>query len=383
MHTCAVIVAAGLASRMQYCDKQAVVIGEKTVLERCLEQFESSEDIQSIVLVTRAEKRESLLHSFSSVSKLYAVVEGGNTRQQSVCAGISAVPPETDFFAIHDGARPFVSHEVIRRAVEMAKKTGAAAAAIPVKDTIKVADDQQVIRCTPDRSHLFACQTPQVFSAAYYRKALELARQQSKDYTDDCQLLEAAGFPVTLTPGSEENFKITTWQDVEVAKAMKGDNLPGFRIGHGYDVHALREGRRLVLCGVEIPYEKGLDGHSDADVAVHALMDALLGAAGLGDIGRHFSDTDPQYKNADSLLLLERVIELLQKKKWKIANTDLTIIAQKPKLLPYIEKMSENLSAVLKISKDAVNVKATTEEYLGFTGRGEGISAHAVCLLQK
>lgn len=383
MHTCAIIVAAGSASRMQYCDKQALMIGGKTVLARCLEQFESSPDIQSIVLVTRQGQKEAVMERFSYIEKLYAVVEGGKSRQLSVCAGVLAVPKETDLFAIHDGARPFVDQEIIHEAVEAAKNNGAAAAAIPVKDTIKEADSQRLILHTPDRSHLFACQTPQVFSAHYYRQALDNAIRRGKEYTDDCQLLEAAGFPVILTQGKEQNFKITTWQDVEVAKAMLESASPVVRVGHGYDVHALSKNRKLTLCGVEVPFEKGLIGHSDADVAVHALIDGLLGAAGLGDIGRHFPDSDPKYAGINSLLLLDQIVEILQSQGWKIGNADLTIVAQRPKLSPYLPRMLANISEHLRVSQEQVNVKATTEEHLGFTGKEEGISSFAVCVLQK
>lgn len=204
-----------------------------------------------------------------------------------------------------------------------------------------------------------------------------------KEYTDDCQLLEAAGFPVVLTQGKERNFKITTWQDVEVAKAMLESVLPVVRVGHGYDVHALALNRKLILCGVEVPFEKGLMGHSDADVAVHALIDGLLGAAGLGDIGRHFPDSDPKYAGIDSLLLLDQVVKTLESQGWKIGNVDLTIVAQRPRLSPYLPKMLATIAKHLHVPQERANVKATTEEHMGFTGKEQGISSFAVCILQK
>ena len=195
------------------------------------------------------------------------------------------------------------------------------------------------------------------------------------DLTDDCQLFEQAGRPVLLTPGDYANFKITTPEDLREDRQM--------RIGHGYDVHKLVEGRPLILGGVNIPYEKGLLGHSDADVLAHAVMDALLGAAALGDIGRHFPDSDPAYKGADSLKLMEEVRALLEKEGWKLENLDATILCQAPKLAPHIEAMGRNIAARLGAEPGQVNIKATTEEGLGFTGLGQGIVAHAVALITR
>ena len=197
--------------------------------------------------------------------------------------------------------------------------------------------------------------------------------------TDDASLFELAGLPVRLTAGEYANYKITTREDLPGGGIQQGENA--MRIGHGYDVHRLVEGRPLILGGVNVPFEKGLLGHSDADVLAHAVMDAGLGAAALGDIGRHFPDTDPAYAGADSLKLLDHVVELLEEKGYQVGNVDATILAQKPKLAPYIEKMRDNLAARMKVEPDQVNVKATTEEKLGFTGAEEGIAAHAVALL--
>ena len=218
---------------------------------------------------------------------------------------------------------------------------------------------------------LFAVQTPQCFSRALYLQALARVQgDKARLVTDDCSLFELAGFPVTLTQGDYANLKITTREDLKGERTM--------RFGHGYDVHRLVEGRRLILGGVDIPYEKGLLGHSDADVLLHAVADALLGAAALGDIGRHFPDSDPRYKGADSLKLLQAVGDMLRKAGYTVGNIDATILCQAPKLAPYIPLMRQNIAACLGMDVGRVSVKATTEEHLGFTGAGQGIAAHAV-----
>ena len=304
--------------------------------------------------------------------------------RREVCAVVQGSVPDTTailaaaegaLVAIHDAARPFVSRAVITAALEAAARTGAAAPAVPVKDTIKVAQGGRVVS-TPDRAMLYAVQTPQCFSREKYRQALAcVTGEQARQVTDDCSLFELAGMPVELTAGDYGNYKITTPDDLKKEKTM--------RIGHGYDVHRLVEDRKLILGGVEIPYEKGLLGHSDADVLLHAVMDAVLGAAALGDIGRHFPDTDPAYRGADSLALTRAVAALIREHGYTVGNIDATILCQKPKLAPYIEEMRRNIAAAFGVAADAVSVKATTEEHLGFTGEGLGIAAHAVALLES
>ena len=228
---------------------------------------------------------------------------------------------------------------------------------------------------TPERSTLFAVQTPQCFRTALYRQALDAVDTATAALvTDDCSLFELAGLPVTLTEGDYANLKITTPEDLQKEKTM--------RIGHGYDVHRLVEGRKLILGGVEIPYEKGLLGHSDADVLLHAVMDAVLGAAALGDIGKHFPDTDPAYKGADSLALTREVAAILTRHGYKLGNIDATLLCQAPKLAPHIPAMRQNIADAFGVDISAVSVKATTEEHLGFTGEGLGIAAHAVALIE-
>ena len=364
----AIIVAAGSSRRMGF-DKLFYEMDGTPVLEHTIRKFEQHPLIQQIVLVAGA-NIEQVKQLAQNCTKDIVVVQGGATRGQSVQNGLKEAKGE--YIAIHDGARPFVSQEIITQTIQKAWEVGAAAPAVAVKDTIKVAKNTMV-ESTPARENLYAVQTPQVFSKEQYQKALELV--QDDTVTDDCQLFERAGLPVCLTQGSYENYKITTPDDLKEEKKV--------RIGHGYDVHKLVENRKLILGGVEIPYEKGLLGHSDADVLTHAVMDALLGAAALGDIGKHFPDTDSRYKGADSLKLAEHVADLLQEKGWKIGNIDATILCQAPKLAPHIAAMRENLAKVLQMDIDAVSVKATTEEKLGFTGAGQGIAVHAVALLEK
>ena len=380
--TCAaVIVAAGSATRMQGIDKMLAPLAGVPVVLRSVRALAASDCIDSLVLVTRAELMETLRMLCAEVSKPVTVVAGGASRPESVLAGLAALPEGTELAAIHDGARPLVTQSVIAEAVEAAGRCGAAAPAVPVHDTIKQAENG-LVRATPERKTLFAVQTPQVFDVKLLKTVLREAMERGIALTDDCSAVEAAGKPVVLTQGCEENLKITTPVDLTLAEAIL-KRRKTMRIGHGYDVHRLTEGRRLILGGVEIPFERGLDGHSDADVLVHALMDALLGAAGLRDIGVLFPDNDPAYKNISSMLLLDRVMQTLERAGYAVGNVDVTVLAQRPKLKDYIPVMRENLARAMKIPLDCVNIKATTEEGLGFTGSGEGIACHAVCLLER
>ena len=380
--TCAaVIVAAGSATRMQGIDKMLVPLAGVPVVLRSVRALAASDCIDSLVIVTRTECMETLRTLCAEVSKPVTVVAGGASRPESVLAGLAALPEGTELAAIHDGARPLVTQAVIAEAVEAAERCGAAAPAVPVHDTIKQAENG-LVRATPERKTLFAVQTPQVFDVKLLKTVLRAAMERGIALTDDCSAVEAAGKPVVLTQGCEENLKITTPVDLTLAEAILKWRKT-MRIGHGYDVHRLTEGRRLILGGVEIPFERGLDGHSDADVLVHALMDALLGAAGLRDIGVLFPDNDPAYKNISSMLLLDRVMLTLEHAGYAVGNVDVTVLAQRPKLKDYIPVMRENLARAMKIPLDCVNIKATTEEGLGFTGSGEGIACHAVCLLER
>lgn len=369
----AIIVAAGASRRMGF-DKLSYRLPDgQTVLEKSCAALAAHPAVTQLVLVAGA-NRETCERIAQRCPKPCVVVAGGETRADSVRHGLEAASGE--LVAIHDAARPFVSQAVITAALQAAAQTGAAAPAVPVKDTIKVADADGRVQNTPDRATLYAVQTPQCFSRKLYLEALErVTGDKAHLVTDDCSLFELAGMPVTLTQGEYENYKITTKEDLQKEKTM--------RIGHGYDVHRLVEGRKLILGGVDIPYEKGLLGHSDADVLLHAIMDAVLGAAALGDIGKHFPDTDPAYKGADSLALTRAVAKLIAEHGYTVGNIDATILCQAPKLAPHIAAMRQNIADAFGIPLDAVSVKATTEEHLGFTGEGLGIAAHAVALLEN
>ena len=369
----AIIVAAGASRRMGF-DKLSYRLPDgQTVLEKSCAALAAHPAVTQLVLVAGA-NRETCERIAQRCPKPCVVVAGGETRADSVRHGLEVASGE--LVAIHDAARPFVSQAVITAALQAAAQTGAAAPAVPVKDTIKVADADGRVQNTPDRATLYAVQTPQCFSRKLYLEALErVTGEKAHLVTDDCSLFELADFPVTLTQGDYENYKITTKEDLQKEKTM--------RIGHGYDVHRLVEGRKLILGGVDIPYEKGLLGHSDADVLLHAIMDAVLGAAALGDIGKHFPDTDPAYQGADSLALTRAVAKLIAEHGYTVGNIDATILCQAPKLAPHIAAMRQNIADAFGVSLDAVSVKATTEEHLGFTGEGLGIAAHAVALLEN
>lgn len=379
----AIVVAAGSATRMGG-EKQRLLLGGMPVLARTLTVLQTTPCIDEIVLVAREADRAEFAEYATryGISKLAAVVCGGSTRQQSVQNGVAAVSNQATLLAIHDGARPLITPHDVTAVVDAAAEYGGATAATPVKDTIKLANDDGTIASTPDRSRLWAVQTPQVFCRTQYCQATAAALAAERDFTDDCQLFEFAGFSVRLVSTGYQNIKITTPEDMIAARGFLEEETV-MRIGHGYDVHRLVEGRRLILGGVDIPFEKGLLGHSDADVLTHAVMDALLGAAALGDIGKWFPDTDEAYRGADSLALLRRVMEILSERGFSVVNIDATILAQAPKLRPYIDHMRENLAAACSLPLDDVSVKATTEEKLGFTGSGDGMAVHAVCLLEK
>lgn len=381
----AVLAAAGSSTRMGF-DKLSYPLGAHTVLEESLLAFDRCPQVNEIVLVVGKHAGLQAEKAAAVCTTPVVLVPGGATRAESVKAGVLAA--HGDIVAIHDAARPFVSQTVIQTVLAAAERTGAAAPAVPVKDTIKQAvpgDGKTVpadclVQDTPDRSTLYAVQTPQCFDRAKYLQALEqLPEEKARLVTDDCSLFELAGMPVQLVEGDYTNIKITTREDL--LPYRKEDTA--MRIGHGYDVHKLVEGRPLILGGVQIPYEKGLLGHSDADVLAHAISDALLGAAALGDIGQHFPDTDPAYAGADSLKLARAVVELVAEKGYHVENVDATILCQAPKLAPHILAMRQNLARALQMDVEDVSVKATTEEHLGFTGAGQGIAVHAVALLTR
>lgn len=376
MTCCAIILAAGSSSRMNGTNKQFLELGGIPVLMRSVLNFEHCAKVSEIVIAARECDCAAIENECKKygITKLKKVCAGGKDRAESAKIAFGYVD-DCEYVAVHDGARPFADSELIENVIKAAEETGAAIAAIPVTDTVKKAENG-FITATPPRSSLFSAQTPQVFKKELYEK---MCRVEGA-VTDDSSLAEQLGVRVKIAEGCPKNIKITMPADIAIGEVYAGKGEKMFRIGHGYDVHRLVPERRLVLGGVEIPCELGLLGHSDADVLLHAVCDALLGALALGDIGKHFPDTDPKYKGADSMKLLEHVFALIEERGYRLSNLDATISAEKPKLAPYIVQMRENIARVCKASPEQVSVKATTEEGLGL--KGEGIGATCVCILE-
>ncbi len=379
---CAIIVAGGNSSRMKNMgNKQLLKVGGIPVLIRTIKAFEGASSIGKIIVVANKDYLEEIKQLISSYrcQKVFGVVQGGSTRGESVSNGLNCVD-NTDFVAVHDGARPFISSQKIDEAVDFAKEKGNCVLAIPLSDTAKEVDGNGVITNTPDRHKLRLIQTPQIFPLDTLKEAYQKAENDGFCGTDDSSLVERLDIKVHTLMGDYNNIKITTPEDLPRGEAiLKGAG--NMRVGYGFDVHQLVPERKLILGGVTIPHHLGLKGHSDADVLIHAVMDALLGAAALGDIGKLFPDNDNSFKDIDSRILLRRVKEALVENGFSAGNIDATISAQKPKLAPFIDQMRANISADLGIDISLVSVKATTTEGLGFEGREEGISASAICTI--
>ncbi len=381
----AIIPAAGFGTRMELDHpKQFHQLGDAPILIHTVRAFLQNSHIDHIVVVipsNRIEQTREIVTRYIGQHDRITLVPGGKRRQDSVQEGLKALSQETDIVLVHDGARPFVSQATINRCYETAVTEGAAIAAVPVKDTLKKGDTTLKVIDTVERENLWHAQTPQ---AARRELLVEAFRKLGeKNVTDESSLLELAGIPVTLVAGSETNIKITRQEDLHLAeRIMQNSANRAPRIGHGFDAHRLVENRKLVLGGITIPYSLGLAGHSDADVLTHALCDAILGALGEGDIGHHFPDSDAQFNTIFSITLLERVIGLAATHSYSLANCDITIVCQTPRLAPFFGQMKNLLAKTCRVEIGSINIKATTTEKMGFTGREEGISCHAVVLLQ-
>jgi 2-C-methyl-D-erythritol 4-phosphate cytidylyltransferase/2-C-methyl-D-erythritol 2,4-cyclodiphosphate synthase len=365
--------------------KQYHLLAGIPILIHTVRAFINNSHINRIVVVVPVDwidQTKTLFKHYQINDTNLALIAGGRRRQDSVQAGLKALDDDTAIVLVHDGARPLVSREIIDRCYLAALQSGAAIAAVPVKDTLKRADDDGKVTATIDRTSLWQAQTPQAIRKELLAKAFKY--NGDADVTDESSLLENAAIPVTLVAGAESNIKITHPEDLLLAeKIIQRHVQPRIRIGHGYDAHRFAENRKLVLGGVTVPHSHGLAGHSDADVLTHALCDALLGALGLGDIGRHFPDSDEKFSGIYSITLLEHVIALASEQGYGISNADITLICQSPRLAPYIDEMRDLLGRTCKVDPSALNIKATTTEKMGFTGRKEGISCHAVVLLQS
>jgi 2-C-methyl-D-erythritol 4-phosphate cytidylyltransferase / 2-C-methyl-D-erythritol 2,4-cyclodiphosphate synthase len=373
MRIAALLVAAGAGSRFgAETPKQFLTIVGKPVIRHAAEALAAH--VSHLQPVGDAGPIEAALRGLAGC---LPVVPGGVTRQDSVRAGLEALAPHRpDIVLVHDAARPFIPEGTIPALLAALKESPGAIPAAPVADTLKRVV-RGVITETVPRIGLFLAQTPQAFR---FQTLLAAHRSGVTGATDDASLLEAAGEMVEVVPGSDDNIKLTYPEDlVRLERIMAVSTTPyATRVGTGFDVHVLEAGRPLFLCGVKVPHEKGLAGHSDADVGIHALCDAIYGALAEGDIGRHFPPSEATWKDADSARFLTHAAERIAARGGQLINADVTLICERPKITPHAPAMIERLAALLGVGPDRISVKATTTERLGFTGRGEGIAAQAV-----
>jgi len=380
----AIVVAAGQGVRAGGdLPKQFRRIAGETLLRRALSSFVDAPAVSLVQPVIRSEDAELARTETAGLSVLPPVF-GGATRQSSVRAGLEALlARKPDIVLVHDAARPFASADLIARAIRAAEKTGAAIPGLPVTDTIKRVDGSGIVETTLDRSSLRLVQTPQAFAfpalIAAHRRAAEQGRD---DFTDDAALAEWAGMKVSVFPGESGNTKFTTAEDFVRAEAVQAATLGDIRIGSGLDVHAFVPGDHVTLGGIRIPHHHALTGHSDADVALHALTDAILGALADGDIGVHFPPSDPQWRGASSDRFLVFAVDRVRARRGRIAHLDLTIVCESPRIGQHRDRMRANIAKLAGVDVDRVAVKATTSEKLGFTGRGEGIVAYATATVR-
>ncbi len=348
------------------------------ILKRTVDAFLQGYAFDEVVVAVPSELAANPPSYLDSV----IVVEGGERRQDSVANAFRAVAPSSQIIVIHDAARPLVPNALIERTIDAASKHGAAIAALPARDTVKRTDASRIVRGTIPREEIFLAQTPQAFRVGVLRDALTLA-SGAADATDEAMLAEQAGHAVYLVEGDPRNLKITTPEDLEIAERLVATNgrAASIRIGNGYDLHRLVTGRQLILGGVAIPFDKGLEGHSDADAVCHAVTDAILGAASAGDIGRHFPDTDALFKGADSIELLKRSVAMVRAAGYAVSNVDVVVIAQQPKLSPHVDAMCASLARAIGIEPAQVSVKGKTNEGVDSVGAGESIAVHAVALI--
>jgi len=378
--TYAVIVAAGRGSRFGgTLPKQYLQLGDATVLRHAVTVFATHPKIAGVQVVIRDEDRGRYAAAVAGLT-LLPPVPGGVERQDSVRLGLEALAPHRpEHVLIHDGARPFCDAALIDRVIAALDHAPAAIPALPLGDTVKrVADG--VIRDTIDRSQLHRAQTPQGFHFAAILEAHRAAA--GRVLTDDSAVAEAAGIAPVVVPGSADNLKVTTADDLAAAERLLLAKCGDVRVGQGFDVHALGPGDHVIICGVRVPHSASLVGHSDADVGLHALTDALLGAIGAGDIGLHFPPSDPRWRGAASDRFLRHAAGLVRERGGHIAAVDVTVICERPKLAPHRAAMVERVAEILEIAAERVSVKATTTDRLGFTGRGEGIAAQAIATVR-
>ncbi len=403
MHATAIIAAGGRGRRLGAAvPKQLLDLGGRPMLLWSVDAFLACERISDVIVVGPPEwvaARPPCLRRQG-----IRLVAGGDRRQDSVANGFDAVLGATDIVLVHDAARPFVDSETINRAIDAAAESGAAVVAVQARDTVKwsPADDtvggggpaarvHRVVERTMARESVFLAQTPQAFRREVLAEAIALGRAGAEG-TDEAALAEQAGYRVRIVAGPARNMKVTTAEDLAMAEAMvrgpgrrsAGDRgLPAIRVGSGYDLHRLVDGRPLILGGVAIPFDRGLAGHSDADALCHAVTDALLGAVSQGDIGQHFPDSDERWRGASSIDLLRRAAAIVAGLGYRVVNVDATIVAERPTLGPFRAAMASGLASALGVEPSSVSVKAKTNEGVDAAGRGEAIAVHAVALIEQ
>jgi 2-C-methyl-D-erythritol 4-phosphate cytidylyltransferase/2-C-methyl-D-erythritol 2,4-cyclodiphosphate synthase len=388
MHVTVIVAAGGAGRRLGAAKpKQLIDIGGGSMLKHSVEAFASHPRISDIVIVLPAGQTSFGLVTSMDPSAMppIRVVAGGERRQDSVANGFDAVSAQTDVVLIHDAARPFVTPDLIDRTIDAAAKHGAAIAALQSRDTVKRVDADGVITGTIPRESIYLAQTPQGFRREVLAKAVAAGRG-GIDATDEAALAEHAGYTVHVVDGDPGNVKITTEEDLAAARARTAAGRKPARTGRagtGYDLHRLVDGRPLVIGGVTIPFERGALGHSDADVVCHAATDAILGAAGLGDIGRHFPDSDPRWTDANSLDLLAQAAAMVAQAGYEMGNLDVTVILERPKIKDAIDGMRAHVAQALGVDVSRVSIKGKTNEGVDAIGRGEAIAAHAVALIRS
>lgn len=384
-----VIVAAGRGERFGDTAKVLASVGGRPALAWVLDTMEAATTVRDVVIVygSHTEALIRALVETGAWAKVTTLVPGGDQRQDSMANGVRAVAGDVEVVLVQDAARPLTTPEIVDLCAEDARATGAAIVAAPVSDTIKRAAGGTILE-TLDRSTLWGAQTPQGFRRELLLDLCNRALRDHTQFTDEASLAELFDVPVRIVPGDRLNIKITHPEDVEIIDALlrtrRGESqMQVPRVGIGYDVHRFASGRRMVLGGVEIPFEKGLDGHSDADVLLHAIADAMLGAAALGDIGVHFPPTDERWRGMSSGDIVRHAVALLRDKGWSPVNIDATIIAEAPKVNPHVPTMRDAIREMTGLGDDAISIKATTNEGMGFVGREEGIAALASATIAR
>jgi len=358
--------------------KQLLRIGNRTMLQHSVAAFDRHPSVAEIVVVLPSEvvaRGQELVGTTAHACRFAA---GGERRQDSVASGFAAMSANCDLILVHDAARPFVTDALISRVIDATETDGVVVPALPASDTVKrVHRGERRVCETIPRDELWLVQTPQGF-----RREVLIAvfASAGEDATDEASLAERAGFPVHIVTGERDNVKITTPEDLAAARTRTTGPA---RVGSGYDLHRLVAGRPLVLAGVTLPFDRGPDGHSDGDVLCHALADAIFGAAALGDIGGHFSNTDPRWKDAAGLDLLGRAVGIIAEHGYQVSNVDATVILERPKLGPVVTTIREQLARVLGCDVTDVSVKGKTNEGVDAVGRGEAIAAHANAIVRK